>query len=332
MKALILAAGFGTRLWPLTEDRTKPAIPFLNRPLISYSVEYLSSHGIRDLIVNLHHQPESIRQVLGDGSQFGASIRYSLEEEILGTSGALDRVRDFFIDDDFVVINGKIVTDIDLGSAVEAHREQDAIATLVLKKNVSLEHFSMVEVDGRGCISRFAGFPQPVLTRASSVETIGNTTVISSHEDPPLMFTGIQILSPRIFEYIPRNCFSHSTTHVYPRAIEAQETVLGHVTEGDWVDLSTLRRYLDASLVFLREPGRSVIEGTGCRIEGSVEESVLWDRVTVERGARVRDAVLADDVRIPSGITIEHAVVVRRDILREVERGYIVGDNLVVSL
>ena len=319
-------------MWPLTEDRTKPAIPFLNRPLISYSVDYLASHGVRDMIVNLHHQPESIRQVLGDGSQFGASIQYSLEEEILGTSGALDRVREFFIEDDFIVINGKIVTDIDLASAVEAHRQHHAIATLVLKKNVALEHFSIVEVNGRNCISRFAGFPQSV-QKASSVETAsGNATVVASPEDPPLMFTGVQILSPRIFEYIPRNCFSHSTTHVYPRAIEAGETVLGHVSESDWVDVSTLRRYLDASLVFLRKQGRSVIEGAGCRIEGSVEESVLWDRVVIERGARVRNAVLADDVRIPSGVTIEQAVVVRRDIVREVERGYIVGENLVVSL
>jgi NDP-sugar pyrophosphorylase family protein len=333
MKAMILAAGFGTRLWPLTEDRTKPAIPFLNRPLISYSVEYLVSHAVRDMIVNLHHQPESIRQVLGDGSQLGAAIRYSLEEEILGTSGALDRVREFFLDGDFVVINGKIVTDIDLASAIEAHRQHNAIATLVLKKNVSREHFSIVEVDNRGYISKFAGFPQPVLTKATTVEaTSGNSAVASSVEDAPLMFTGIQILSPRIFEYIPRNCFSHSTTHVYPRAIQAGETVLGHISEGDWVELSTLRRYLDASLVLLRKKACSVIEGTSCRIEGPVEDSVLWDRVSVERGARVRNAVLADDVRIPSGVTIEQAVVVRRDIVREVERGYIVGDNLVVSL
>jgi len=283
--------------------------------------------------VNLHHQPESIRQVLADGSQFGATIQYSLEEEILGTSGALDRVRDFFMEDDFIVINGKIVTDIDLAAAVEAHRQRDAIATLVLKKNMAREHFSIVEVDSRNCISRFAGFPRPVQTKASSVEnSSGNTTVVSGPEEAPLMFTGIQVLSPRIFEYIPRNCFSHSTTHVYPRAIAAGETVLGHVSDADWVDLSTLRRYLDASLVFLRKQGRSVIEGTGCRIEAPVEESVLWDRVRVERGARVRNAVLADDVRIPSGVTIEQAVVVRRDIVHEVERGYIVGDNLVVSL
>src|SRR5258705_13177907 len=100
MKGFILAAGFGTRLWPLTEDRTKAAIPFLNRPLISYSVEYLASYGVHDIIVNLHHQPDSIRQALGDGSKFGAKITYSFEEEILGTSGALDRVRESLADDD----------------------------------------------------------------------------------------------------------------------------------------------------------------------------------------------------------------------------------------
>src|SRR2546423_12523419 len=162
MKAVILAAGFGTRLWPLTEDRTKPAIPFLNRPLIAYSVEYLAAHGIRDIIVNLHHQPESIRRALGDGSAFGVKLHYSFEEEILGTSGAIDRVRDELLDDDFIVINGKIVTDIDLHAAIREHRERYAIATLVLKENAAREHFSVVETDERRWISCFPGCPQAV--------------------------------------------------------------------------------------------------------------------------------------------------------------------------
>ena len=149
MKAVILAAGFGTRLWPLTEDRTKPAIPFLNRPLIAYAVDYLAAHGIRDIIINLHHQPESIRRALGDGSALGVKIHYSFEEEILGTSGAIDRVRDELLDDDFIVINGKIVTDIDLHAAMREHKEHDAIATLVLKENGAREHFSIVEIDAR---------------------------------------------------------------------------------------------------------------------------------------------------------------------------------------
>jgi len=331
MKAFILAAGFGTRLWPLTEDRTKPAIPFLNRPLIAYCVEYLARHGIRDIIINLHHQPDSIRRALGDGSQLGVNITYSHEETILGTSGAIDRIRDQLADEDFVVINGKIITDIDLVSAIHEHREHDAIATLVLKENLAREHFSIVEIDQRRWITRFAGFPEPVTIEA----TVSNPgPSITKVETVPLMFTGIQILSPRIFDYVPRNCFSHSTIHVYPQAIDKGETVIAHLAEGDWYEMSTLDRYLEASLLFMRKQKLAVIEGEGCLIEDGamVQDAVLWNRVTVERGARVRNAVLGDDVRVPAGAVIERAVVVRRDIVDEIERGEVIGENVIVPL
>ena len=332
MKGFILAAGFGTRLWPLTEDRTKAAIPFLNRPLINYSVEYLASYGIRDIIVNLHHQPESIRAVLEDGSKLGVKIEYSVEDEILGTSGALDRVRDSLLDDDFVVINGKIVTNIDLGTVIAEHRKQDAIATLVLKENTALEHFSIVEIDDRRWITRFAGFPEAALPQAAVAEAAGNLGSVVATGDAPLMFTGIQVLSPRILEYVPRGRFSHSTIHVYPQAIAAGETVIGHVSAADWYEMSTLSRYLEAHLRLMR--GGSVITGEDCVIEqgASVEQSVLWDRVTVESGARVLRSVLADGVRVPANAVIDRAVVVRRDIVRQIERGEVVGKNLIVPV
>ena len=333
MKGFILAAGFGTRLWPLTEDRTKAAIPFLNRPLINYSVEYLASRGISDIIVNLHHQPESIRVSLGDGSELGVKIEYSLEDEILGTSGALDRVRETLLDDDFVVINGKIVTNIDLGEVIAEHRKQNAIATLVLKRNTALEHFSIVEIDDRDWITRFAGFPvaalpQPVVAEA----TVYPGAAVARTDPAPLMFTGIQVLSPRIFEYIPRGCFSHSTIHVYPQAIAAGEAVVGHVSVADWYEMSTVSRYLEAHLRLTE--GASVITGQDCVIQpgASVEQSVLWDRVTVETGASVRHSVLADGVRIPANAVIERAVVVRRDIARQIERGRVIGENVIVPV
>jgi NDP-sugar pyrophosphorylase family protein len=331
MKAVILAAGFGTRLWPLTEDRTKPAIPFLNRPLIAYAVDYLAAYGIRDIIVNLHHQPESIRRALGDGSAMGVHVHYSLEEEILGTSGAIDRVRDHLLDDDFIVINGKIVTDIDLDAAVRKHRERQAIATLVLKENVAREYFSIVEVDARRLITRFAGFPETVSVEASASDTGG---VLVKSESAPLMFTGIQVLSPRIFEYVPRDCFSHSTIHVYPRAISEGKPVVAHVTNGNWFEMSTLDRYLEASLIFLRKEGKRVIQGAGCVIEPGavIEDAVLWERVHVESDARIRNVVIGDDVRVPAGAVIEDAVVVRREIVDEIERGEVVGDNLIVPI
>ncbi|MFY9570116.1 MAG: NDP-sugar synthase [Blastocatellia bacterium] len=333
MKAFILAAGFGTRLWPLTEDRTKASIPFLNRPLIAYSVEYLASHGFRDIIINLHHQPDSIRQAVGDGSNLGVSISYALEEEILGTAGALDPFRESLSGDDFVVINGKIVTNIDLGAAVAAHRQQGALATLVLKENGRREHFSIVEVGERRRITRFAGFPEPAASGITA-EVSSGPGFVAAPEHPPLMFTGIQILSPRIFEYIPRGRFSHSTIDVYPQAIARGEVLIGHVTTGDWFELSTLGRYLEASLRFMHDKRLSVIQGHECVIQeaASVEDSVLWDRVVVERDAHVRQAVLGDNVRIPAGSMIEKAVVVRRNSLRSVERGEVAGDNLIVPI
>jgi NDP-sugar pyrophosphorylase family protein len=333
MKAVILAAGFGSRLWPLTEDRTKPAIPFLNRPLISYSVDYLASHSIRDIIVNLHHQPESIRKVLGDGSNYDVTIRYSYENQILGTSGALDRVREQLVDEDFVVINGKIVTDIDLTDAIRKHRQTKAIATLVLRENRAREHFSIVEVNDRGLITKFAGFPEAIAVSDAELKVGGPTA------DPtgaPLMFTGIQVLSPRIFEYIPRDRFSHSTIDVYPKALHEGEVVMAHVTAGEWYEMSTLERYLEASLIFTRKQGLTLVKGRRCVIDeaASVEDSVLWDDVTVDAGARVNRSILGDGVRVPAGSLIDTCAVIRREFAKteSVERGTFIGENLIVPI
>jgi NDP-sugar pyrophosphorylase family protein len=333
MKAMILAAGFGTRLWPLTEDRTKPAIPFLNRPLITYAIDYLAQVGIRDIIINLHHQPDSITDPLGDGSQFGINIQYSYEEEILGTSGAIDKVRDQLNDDDFIVINGKIITNIDLQAAIREHKERQAIATLVLKENKAHERFSIVEIDERGYISNFAGFPKPPANESAGTEDQNGAPVIQT-EPAPLMFVGIQVLSPRIFEYVPRNCFSHSVVDVYPKAMAAGEAVIAHITTGDWYELSTVERYLESSIHFARQKGMANVQGADCLIEGDavVEDSILWKGVTVERGARIHQSVLGDGVRIPANMVLERAVVVRREVVTEIERGEIVGDNLIIRL
>src|SRR6185436_7166690 len=190
MKGMILAAGYGERLWPLTADRTKPALPVLGKPLVGYVAEYLAHHGVDDIVVNLHHRPESVRSSLGDGSRFGVHLEYIHEPVILGTSGALDNARDYFTSETFVVINGKLITDIDLTAALETHRRTGALATLILKQNLARERFSVVETS-EGKVTRFSGMPRP-------------------DDETPLMFTGIQILEPRIFEYIPRGVFSHS--------------------------------------------------------------------------------------------------------------------------
>jgi NDP-sugar pyrophosphorylase family protein len=328
MKAMILAAGFGTRLWPLTVGRTKPALPFLNRPLIAYMIEYLKRYGVGDLIVNLHHEPDSVRAQIGGGSDYGVRIDYSVEEpEILGTSGALDRVRDQLDKETFVVINGKIITDIDLGAAVATHRDRQALATLVLIPNHKRERFSEVKITEDGRIAEFAGFPEPCAPQSPT--------------QYPLMFTGIHILEPGIFDYIPRGIFSDSVRDVYPKAMADGKMIAAHVAAGAglWRELSTIERYLTISLEFLRRDGRDTIMGEGGEIESgaAVERSVLWKRARVERGARLIECVVGDDVIIPSGAEFRRAAIVRADRASLSERpekalpAEIIGDNLVVK-
>jgi NDP-sugar pyrophosphorylase family protein len=339
MKAMILAAGFGTRLWPLTIGRTKPAIPFLNRPLIDYTIDYLRRHGIEDLIINLHHEPESVTEQIGDGSRYGVNISYSLEEpDILGTSGALDRVRHLLQEDTFIVINGKIITEIDLKLALATHRQRKAIATLVLRPNTKREYFREVKIAEDGRITEFAGFPQPV----DPANSIGiQSQQQSATRNPPLMFTGIHILEPAIFDYIPQGVFSDSVKDVYPTAIAEGEFIAAHIGEGSWFELSTLERYLAISLEFRQRDERNIspdlVMGEGCIIEPGaiVERSILWKGVRIERGAKVTECIIADDVVIPKDAVFHRAAIVRADIAANTDRpekaakGQLMGDNLV---
>lgn len=322
MRAIVLSAGYGTRLWPLTEDRTKPAIPILGKPLVGYVAEYLARYGIDEIVVNLHHRPESVRKALGDGSRFGVRLHYVEEPVILGTSGAIDNTREFFERETFVAVNGKIITDLDLSAALETHRQRKAIATLVLLPNTLRERFTVVETED-GLIKAFGGMP-----------------AADEHGAAPLMFTGIQILEPRIFEYIPRGVFSHTTTDVYPQALARGEIVAAHVSSGKWRELSTLRRYLDISVELLKEKEKHYVAGGGCVVSEAaiVTDSILWDRVKVGAGARVKRAVLADNVKIPNGEIVENAVVVPASLVEGKSRpekalpGDFRGENFVVPL
>jgi len=302
MKAMILAAGYGERLWPLTADRGKPALPVLGKPLVGYVAEYLAQNGVTEAVVNLHHRPESVQKSLGEGSQFGLHLEYVYEPVILGTSGGLDNAREFFQESTFICVNGKIITDFDLQAAIETHRKQNALATLVLKRNIRRERFSIVETQD-GLVTRFAGMPQ--------------STEGGSDTDPPLMFTGIHILEPRIFDYIPRGVFSDSVVHVYPPAMAKGERIAAHIGEGMWHELSTLRRYLDISLDLLAAQDRNVFAGdrTSMGSNARVRDAILWDDVVVEDGAGVTRSVVGDGVRVRAGDAFEDSVVVRAELV-----------------
>lgn len=331
MKAMILAAGFGTRLFPLTIDRTKPAIPFLGKPLVGYVAEYVSRFGFDQIVVNLHHQPESVKRALGDGSAFAVNIEYTLEHpDILGTAGALDNARELLEEETFLIVNGKIITDIDISAALETHRRTGALATMVLKPNLKRERFTEVLVSD-GLVTGFGGFAAPV--------TVGELRDVDHEIAVPYMFTGIHILEPRVFDYIPRGVYSDIVPVFYDPAIAAGEKIAAHVSDSEWHELSTIPRYLDISLAMMR--GETVFCGTGCNISGDavVRDSILWDRVTVREGASLYRTILADDVTIDPGEHFENAAVVRADMVRSCRdmpdkalKGYVKGENYVVPL
>jgi len=307
MKAMILAAGFGTRLFPLTIDRTKPAIPFLGKPLVGYVAEYIAGFGIKDVVVNLHHQPQSVIEALGDGSAFGVHIDYTVEEpNILGTAGAFDNARHLLEDDTFLVINGKIITDIDIAA--------------VLKRNSAREKFTVVEEKG-DFVTGFGGYPSAV---------VGDVD--------PLMFTGIHILEPSVFDYIPQGVYSDIVPTFYQPALEKGEKIAAHVTDGNWFELSTIPRYLDISLAMMKG---NVHAGRNCQLSANanIVDSVIWDNVTVGDGAMLRRTIVADGVTINAGEHFENAAIVRAESVRNCSeipekamKGFFQGDNYIVPL
>ncbi len=328
---MILAAGFGTRLFPLTIDRTKPAIPFLGKPLVGYVAEYLAKFGFKDVVVNLHHQPDSVIKALGDGNNFGVRINYTLEEpKILGTAGALDNARELLENDTFLIANGKIITDIDISEALETHKNSGAIATMILKPNTKREKFTEVEVKD-GFIKGFGDYAHP-FTASEIRDTTGKLTT-------PLMFTGIHILEPRVFDYIPRGVYSDIVPTFYNPAIKNGEKIAAHVTDANWFELSTIPRYLDISLAMMN--GDNVFKGGNCRISqhSTVRDSVIWDNVEIADNTSLYRTIIADGVKIESGEHFENAALVRADMVRNCDeipekalKGYIQGDNYIVPL
>lgn len=331
MKAMILAAGFGTRLFPLTIDRTKPAIPFLGKPLVGYVAEYIANFGITDVVVNLHHQPQSVIDALGDGSNFGVKIEYTVESpKILGTSGALDFARRHLEDDTFVIVNGKIITDIDISAAIETHKRSGAIATMVLKKNHKREKFTIVETND-GFIDHFGPHAAPV-SEAELRDTEHEITT-------PLMFTGIHILEPAVLDLIPKGVYSDTVTDIYIPYLKRGGKIAAHVAAGEWYELSTIPRYLDISLAMMKSA--NVHFGRNCVMAGAarLKDSVIWDNVTIGDGATLYRTIIADGVTIEPGEHFENAAIVRADMVRNCPeipekalRGYVQGDNYIVPL
>jgi NDP-sugar pyrophosphorylase family protein len=218
MRAMILAAGFGTRLRPLTNTLPKALVPIAGRPLIEYGLLFLKSYGIEDVIINLHHLGEKIQAALGDGSAYGLRITYSLENPLLETGGGIKKAQLFLDSETFVVLNCDTIIDLDLTALLAEHRKNRAAATLVLRPDPEAARYGIVETDASGRIRRFLGQPAEV-------------------NEPlwPCMFTGLQMLEPRVFDFMPEEKPFSTTRDTYPQMLRAGEPLYGFIHTGPWM-------------------------------------------------------------------------------------------------
>jgi mannose-1-phosphate guanylyltransferase len=301
-RALVLTAGLGTRLQPLTVARAKAAAPVDGEPLVRRTIRWLVSQGIRDLVLNLHHKPESITAVVGDGSDLGARVRYSWESPVLGSAGGPRRALPLVVepgewqrgDSAFVLVNGDTLTDVDLPAMVHDHRHRGALVSMALIPNPRPDKYGGVLLDARGAITAF--------TRRGS-------------PGPSYHFIGPQVVDASVFADLPDGVPSESVLEVYPRLMRDRPgSVVGFVGDWSFQDIGTPADLLATSLALAAADGRPDRPrwGRAVHVDPSarVTRSVLWDDVRVGAGATVHECVVADGVVIPAGAQYAHSAIV----------------------
>src|SRR5262245_15236156 len=344
MKAMILAAGLGTRMRPLTEHCPKPLLPLLLQPILDHILTQLRRYDVRDVIINLHHQAAQLVQWLGDGSRWDMRLVLSFEPEILGTAGALKRVEPLLREAPFLVLNADVLMDLDLHALWDWHCQRRALLTMVVRPDPAARSYGPVIVDADDRVLLINGRPH------AHAPATGQET----------MFACMQIVDPQVLARIHPDGFSMTTTDVYPALLEQQEAVYGYRYTGYWIDIGVPERYrqahwdlLDGALgdawlhrlpagsrallspddrpyiaagVTLVPPvvlgpevelapnvrlGPYAVLGAGCRLASGavVRDSVLWEHVQVGEDAQVQGCVLAAGVYVPAACNLIQEVI-----------------------
>ena len=304
MKAVILAGGFGTRLRPLTLEIPKPIVPVFDRPFLYHQIDLLRQvPDVDEVILSLSFRPERIEARVGGGAEAGLPVRYRVEPHPLGTGGAI-KFASRGIRDTLLVVNGDVLTDIDLGAAVARHRERRALATVVLTPVDNPSAYGLVETDADGNVRRFLEKPGP---NEITCDTIN---------------AGIYVLEPATFDRIPDDTAWSIERQYFPSLVARGETFVAHVGDSYWIDIGTPASYLRAHRdlmagrcaagPFRDRPG-SVQRGAGCRIAPGADLTgpcFVADGCVVEAGARVgSESVIGPGCTIGPGAVIERSIV-----------------------
>jgi mannose-1-phosphate guanylyltransferase len=291
----VLTAGLGTRLRPLTDVRAKPAMPVAGEPLIRRIVAWLASHGVDDLVLNLHHRPETLTAVVGDGRDLAVRARYSWEQpRILGSAGGPRLALPLLAAERFFIINGDTLTDVNLPLLEAAHAESGALVTLALVPNREFLRYGGVQLDGKQHIVGFT-------PRGASSEG-------SYH------YVGSQIVEADAFKSLTPGEPASSIGGVYDALIASRSgAVRGFVCDAEFWDVGTTADYWRTSQALVaRSAAAGPTIGRGTRIEDTarVTRSILWDDVEVGRDAVLDECIITDRVAVPDGAEYRRVVII----------------------
>ncbi len=336
MKAMILAAGYGTRFRPVTYTLPKPLVPLCNRPLIGWAVESLLAAGVGNLIVNVHHLAEAIEGHLRAHYLARADIEFSFEKDILGTGGGVRRVRALLEHEtDFFLVNGDTVQFPPYDELREARRSQESLAALTLRHPPAHDRFTPVYHED------------------------GLITGFGKGRGEPLMFSGSHVISSRLFRYLPDKDFSGIVDEVYQPLLDAnRETIAGVVDDGLWFDLGTPQRYLSASSALLdaivrgavAAPAGSLLRGdslvdrsaaagdtlvrstVGARsvVKGELQDTSVWDDCAIGGNARLENCIVAHGVELSGHIELQNALICAADAAIPHDSNYERRDGIVI--
>jgi mannose-1-phosphate guanylyltransferase len=294
IRALVLTAGLGTRLRPLTCVRAKAAVPVNGEPLARRVLRWLASQGIRDVVLNLHHKPQSIAAVIGDGGDLGVRVRYSWEQPVLGSAGGPRHALPLLVDgglDTFLLVNGDTLTELEIAELIDAHEQSRALVTMAVIPNPRPDKYGGVAVADDGAVT---GFTAPDASAAS------------------YHFIGIQAAAAAAFEALADGVPAESVGTVYPSLIASSPgSVRAFIANAPFRDIGTPADYLSTSLELADTEGDRLITASAAIHQSAlVARTAIWDDVTVGADARLTECIVCDGVRIPAGARFTRSAIV----------------------
>jgi mannose-1-phosphate guanylyltransferase len=290
--ALVLTAGLATRLRPLSDVRAKAAMPVAGMPIVGRILETLSNAGIRRVVLNLHHKPDTITAIVGDGSDWGLEVRYSWERVVLGSAGGPRHALPLLDVERFFLINGDTLTNCDLRAVAAQHVESGARVTMAVVP---------------GDVARYGG---AIVGDDGTVRGFGKG---GADRTRALHFIGVQAIEADVFAALPDDTPVESIRTVYPQMIKAQPSAIAaFVSDAEFLDVGTARDYLATVETVAAREGKSFDVGKGVAIasDAVVERTILWDNVAIGQGAQLINCIAADHVVVPAGARYADSVLV----------------------